>query len=68
MLLVAYQPMKTSSLHLRGTPTKQGTSDILDEMSFWYHCKEHSYNFNLIPKTSSYSSYFLKHYHLCLRL
>ena len=34
-----------------GTPTKRGTSawyddmmsDILGEMSFWYHCKEHTF-------------------------
>ena len=30
------------------TPTKQGTNDILGKMSFWYHCKEHTFSFNLI--------------------
>ena len=39
-----------------GTPIKQGTSNILGKMSFWYHCKEHTYSFNLIPKSSSQSS------------
>ena len=48
--------------HLCGTPTKQGTSDILGIMSFWYHCKEHTFNF--IPKSSPYSSYFLRYNHL----
>ena len=33
------------------TPTKQGTSDILDKMSFWYGCKEHTFRCNLIPKS-----------------
>ena len=31
------------------TPTKQGTSDILGKISFWYHCKGHTVSFNLIP-------------------
>ena len=44
-------------------PTKQGTSEILGKMSFWYHCKEHTHSFNLIPKSSSYS-YFLIYDHL----
>ena len=43
------------------TPTKQGTSDILGKMSFWYHCMEHTFSFNLIPKSSSYSSYLLRY-------
>ena len=44
----------------------RGTSDILGKMSFWYHCKD-IFSFNLIPKSSSYSSYFLRYNHLCLR-
>ena len=27
------------------TTTKQGTSDILRKMSFWCHCKEHTFSF-----------------------
>ena len=44
---------------------KQGTNDILGKMSFWYHCQEHTFSFNLIPKSGSYS-YFLKYDHLCM--
>ena len=36
-------------------------------MSFWYHCKEHTFSFNVIPKSSSYSSYFLRYARLCKR-
>ena len=56
------------------TPTKQETSDILGKMSFWYHCKEHTFCFDLEPKSSSYSHFFRwKEYeldlfdHLCKR-
>ena len=35
-------------------------------ISFWYHCKEYTVSFNLIPKSSSYS-YFLRYDHLCIR-
>ena len=49
------------------TPTKQGTSDILGEMRFWYHCTEHMFSFNLITKSSSYT-YFLNYDHLFVRL
>ena len=35
-------------------------------MSFWYHCKEHIFSFNLIPKSSSYS-YFLRYDYLCIK-
>ena len=31
---------------IRCTPTKQGTSDILNKMSFWYHFKEHIFSFD----------------------
>ena len=41
-------------------PQKQGTSDILGKMSFTCHCKEYTFSFNLIPKSSSYS-YFLRY-------
>ena len=51
-----------------GTPMKQGTSDILGKISFWYHCKKRTCSFNLIPKSSSYFSYFLRYDHLCIRL
>ena len=37
-------------------------------MSFWYHCEEPIFSFNLIRKSSSYSSYFSSYDHLCLRL
>ena len=43
--------------------TKQGTSDILGKMSFCY-CKKHTFNFNLIPRSKSYSSYFFRCDHL----
>ena len=46
---------------------KTGTSDILDKMGFWYHRKEHTFSFNVIPKSSSYSSYLLRCDNLCLR-
>ena len=42
------------------TPSKQGTSDILGKMNFWYNCKEHT------NKSSSNSSYFLKYNHFCI--
>ena len=32
---------------------------------FWNHCKEHTFSFNLMLKSSSYSSYFLRYDHLC---
>ena len=44
-----YPGMRLSNPYMWGTPTKQGTSDILDEMSSWYHCNEHTFSFNLIP-------------------
>ena len=28
---------------------------------FWYHCKEHTFSFNLISKSSSYASYILRY-------
>ena len=28
---------------------KTGKNGILGKMSFWYHCKEHTFGFNLIP-------------------
>ena len=46
---------------------KQRTRDILGKMSFWFHCREHTFSFNLIPKLSSYSSYFFRYDHLCTR-
>ena len=33
------------------------------KISFWYHCKEHTVSFNMVPKLSSYhtfNSYFLR--------
>ena len=59
--------MSSHFVHLLYTPGKQGTSDILGKMSFWYHCKKHTFSFNLIPKWSLYSSYFLRYDNLCLR-
>ena len=53
--------------HMWCTPVKQGTSDILGKTSFWCHCMEHTFSFNLTPISSSYSSYFLRHDHLCTR-
>ena len=55
------------SLYMWGTPTEQGACDFLSKMSLWYHCKKHPFSFNLIPKSSSYSSYFLRYDHLCVR-
>ena len=40
-------------IQLWSAPTKQGTSDILGKMSFWYYWKEHILNFNFVPKSSS---------------
>ena len=45
------------------TPTNQGTSDILGKMRFWCHCRVHTFSFNLTPKSSLYSSYFLRYDH-----
>ena len=36
------------------------------EKSFFGICKEHTFSFNLIPKSSSYS-YFMRYDHLCIR-
>ena len=44
-------------------PTKQGTSDSSGKMRFQYQFKEHTFRFNLIPKSSSYT-YFLRFDHL----
>ena len=60
--------INTFKTYMWCTPTKQGTSDILGKMSFWYHCEVYSFSFNLIQKSSSYSSYFSSYDHLCLRL
>ena len=35
--------------HICDESHKTGTSDIFSKISFWYHCKEHTFNFNLIP-------------------
>ena len=37
-----------------------GLGSLLYIYGFWYHCKEHTFSFNLIPKSSSYS-YFLRY-------
>ena len=31
---------------MSATNTKQGTSDFLSEMRFWYHFKKHTFSFN----------------------
>ena len=52
--------------YMRCIPTKLETSDLLGIISYWYHCKEYTFNFNLIPKSISYP-YFLRYDHLCIR-
>ena len=37
------------------------------KISFWYHSMKHTFRFNLIPKSSAYTSYFLRYDHLRLR-
>ena len=49
--------LKIFSENMWCTPTKQGTSDILCKIIFWYHCMEHTFSFILIPKLSSYSCF-----------
>ena len=44
---------------------RQQLSDTLGKMSFWYHCKEHMFSFNLKSKPSSYS-YFLRYDNFCM--
>ena len=43
---------------------KTGNNDILDKVSFWYHCKKHTFSFHLVPRSPSYSLYFLRYDHL----
>ena len=59
-------------IYLWATPTNQGTSNILDKMSFCYHCKEHTSSLTLITYHSHVHVlffYFLKCEcdHLCSR-
>ena len=56
----------TTSTYIRCTPTKQETSDTSGKMSFWYDCKEHTFSFNLVPKSSFYF-YFLRYDHFCMK-
>ena len=44
---------------------REQLSDTLGKMSFWYHCKEHMFSFNLKSKPSSYS-YFLRYDNFCM--
>ena len=48
-------------------PTKQGRSDSLGKISFWYHCKQHTCSLSLIPKSSLYPCHILRYDHLCIR-
>ena len=45
----------------------KGTVDILSKNTFLYHCKEHTFSFILIPKSRSYSTYFLR-YNICVQV
>ena len=66
IIIMGNAKLVSNRIHMWCTPTKQETSDILGKMSFWYHCKEHTCSFHLIPKSNSYSSYFLRYAKSCI--
>ena len=47
--------------------SQKGTVDILSKNTLLYHCKEHTFSFILIPKSRSYSTYFLR-YNICVQV